>query len=125
MKKFTTSQRLQQLMDERGLRQVDILAAVEPFCREYDVKLEKNALSQYVAGKHQPDQHRLHVLAMALNVSEAWLMGYEVSMMKELAPITVEDDERLHLCVELFKMLSNEQKDFILQAIRGLLSARQ
>lgn len=65
-------------MDERGLKQVDILSACEPFCQKYGVKLKKNDLSQYVSGKVEPKQDKLSILGMALNVSEAWLMGYDV-----------------------------------------------
>ena len=38
----------------------------------------RNDLSQYLSGKFQPKQAKLTVLALALNVSEAWLMGYDV-----------------------------------------------
>ena len=51
MKQFTTSQRLEQIMRSRNMRQVDILNAAEPYCRKYGIKLGKNDLSQYVSGK--------------------------------------------------------------------------
>lgn len=78
MGKENTSVRLKQLMKERHLRQVDILAKCKPFCEKYDIKLGRNDLSQYVNGKVEPGQEKLTVLGMALNVSEAWLMGYNV-----------------------------------------------
>lgn len=80
MKPYTTSQRLRQLMTARNLRQVDILRAAEPYCVKYNVKLGKNDLSQYVSGKVEPGQDKLTVLGFALNVSETWLMGYDVPM---------------------------------------------
>lgn len=70
-------------MSERGLRQVDILAASKPFCDKYGIKLAKNDLSQYVNGKVEPGQEKLSILGMALNVSEAWLMGYDVSRARD------------------------------------------
>lgn len=79
MKTSNTSARLKTIMSERGLRQVDILAASKPFCDKYGIKLAKNDLSQYVNGKVEPGQEKLSILGMALNVSEAWLMGYDVS----------------------------------------------
>lgn len=80
MKKESTSDRLKQIMAKRNLRQVDILEMCKPYCQKYDVKLGRNDLSQYVTGKVEPGQKKLTVLGMALNVSEAWLMGYDVPM---------------------------------------------
>lgn len=42
--------------------------------------IPKSAMSQYVSGKFVPKQTRLFLLAKALNVNEAWLMGYDVSI---------------------------------------------
>ena len=76
--KITTSERLKQIMSERNLKQVDVLALTEPVTREYGVRVSKSDLSQYVSGKTEPKQDKLTVLGRALNVSEAWLMGYDV-----------------------------------------------
>ena len=78
MKKVTTSQRLKEIMNERKLKQVDILELAQPYCKKFGVKLNKNDLSQYVSGKVEPGQYKLTILGYALNVSEAWLMGYDV-----------------------------------------------
>lgn len=83
MKISNTSARLKSVMAERGLRQIDILNAAKPFCVEYGIKLEKNDLSQYVNGKVEPGQEKLTILGLALNVSETWLMGYDVSASRE------------------------------------------
>ncbi len=84
MKKANTKTRLEEIMQLRNLKQVDILKLAEPYCQKYDVKLNKSDLSQYLAGKTSPNQDKLVILAMALNVSEAWLMGYDVSMNREI-----------------------------------------
>jgi DNA-binding helix-turn-helix protein len=76
--KLTTSDRLKQIMNERNLKQVDILSRCEPYCIKYNVKLNKNDLSQYISGKVVPGQDKLTILSMALNVNEVWLMGYNV-----------------------------------------------
>ena len=78
MKKETTSVRLKKIMEDRKLRQIDILNLTKPFCNEYSVKMNKSDISQYVSGKNEPNQEKLFVLSKALNVSEAWLMGYDV-----------------------------------------------
>lgn len=80
MKVYSTSERLNSLMKERNLKQADILRMCEPYMKKLDVRLGRNDLSQYVSGKFQPKQDKLTVLGMALNVSEAWLMGYDVPM---------------------------------------------
>ncbi len=42
--------------------------------------LSKAQISQYVNGVYEAKQIALYKLAVALNVSEAWLMGYDVQM---------------------------------------------
>ena len=78
MKVSNTAMRLKEIMLERNLRQVDILMAAKPYCTQFDIKLGKNDLSQYVNGKVEPKQEKLTILGLALGVSEAWLMGYDV-----------------------------------------------
>lgn len=78
--KVTTADRLSEIMALQGLKQVDILKKAEYFCQKYGCKLNKNDLSQYVSGKVVPGQNKLFILASALNVSEAWLMGFDVPM---------------------------------------------
>lgn len=82
MKTSSTASRLNEFMQENGLKQIDIINLAKPFCSEYGVKLSKSDLSQYVSGKVEPGQNKLYILARALNVSEAWLMGYELSSEK-------------------------------------------
>lgn len=43
-------------------------------------KIGKSAMSQYVSGKFTPKQKRTYLIAKALNVSVAWLMGADVPM---------------------------------------------
>lgn len=78
MKKSNTANRLKEIMNERNLKQIDILNACLPFCKKYEVKMSKSDISQYVSGKVEPGQDKLFVLGNALNVSESWLMGFDV-----------------------------------------------
>ena len=75
-----TRYRLKELMEERNLRPVDVLNLVRPVCQKYKVKLEKNNLSQYLSGTVNPGQDKTLVLAEALGVDVAWLMGLDVPM---------------------------------------------
>lgn len=124
MKTYNTSQRLKQVMTARNMRQVDVLKAAEPFCNKYGVKLGKNDLSQYVSGKVEPRQDKLTILGLALGVSEAWLMGYDVSMERSVTPTAEIGDGRTKEYMELFQLLNADQQALIIHAIKGLLSER-
>ena len=84
-----TSDRLQYLMNVRNLKQIDILNKCLPICEKYNVKMGRNHISQYVSGKVKPNQEKLSILAIALDVNEAWLMGYDVPMNNETSSISV------------------------------------
>lgn len=88
----TTADRLKSIMRDRGLRQSDILELAKPFCKKYHVKLGKSDLSQFVNGKVSPGRAKLMMLGLALNVSEAWLMGHDVPMSR-----SASDDETIQL----------------------------
>ena len=103
MKVSTTSERLKQLLSERKMRQVDILDAAKPYPEKYNVKLNKNDLSQYISGKTEPGQSKLSILGMALNVNEAWLMGYNVPMDRECSTTDISFlEEKEQFCKRHF-----------------------
>jgi len=83
MRKYETSDRLNQLMAERNWKQVDIINNSKKFQEKLGVQLGKSALSQYVNGVQAPDQKKLSLLALTFDVSEAWLMGYDVPRERE------------------------------------------
>ena len=120
----TTALRLKQIMEIRNLRQVDVLELAKPFCEKYGIKLQKNDLSQYCSGKVDPGQEKLTILGLALGVSEAWLMGYDVPMERSVTPTADVNDGRTQEYIQLFSLLDDTQKDFIISAIKGLLSGK-
>ena len=71
MKKKSCAERLQEAMELRNMKQVDLINATG---------IKKSALSQYVSGKILPRQNNIYKLAKALDVNEAWLMGYDVNI---------------------------------------------
>ena len=83
MKPSNISNRLRYILEKRHLRQVDILRLCEPYSKKFGVKIIKSDLSQYVSGKTEPGKFKLALLGMALDVSDAWLMGYDVPMERE------------------------------------------
>lgn len=42
--------------------------------------IDKGQMSSYLAGRYKPKQTNLNLIAKALSVDEAWLMGYDVPM---------------------------------------------
>lgn len=89
--KETTSSRLKQLMKERNLRQVDIVRLCEPYCAQYNLRLSKSDLSQFISGKVTPSQWKISILSHGLDVSEAWLMGFDVPKGRERDEQRVRD----------------------------------
>ncbi len=63
--------RLREAMEKRGVKAVTLCEITG---------IPKGAISYYLAGKSQPKADRVHLLGKALNVSEAWLMGFDVPM---------------------------------------------
>ena len=125
MEKAKTSERIKEVMKERKLRQVDILTLAEPFCNQYGIKLGKSALSQYISGKFIPEQDKLFVLALALNVDEAWLMGFDVPKERTAYDYnndtTIIMDEPINL-TELAKMNIIKLSDLEMEFVRLLRS---
>lgn len=104
-KTSTTAERLATLMRQRGIKQAEILDLCKPFCDKYGVTLNSSGLSQYVTGKNIPRQDKLTVLAQALGVDEAWLMGYDDD--EPVFAALNEDETEL---VETFRNLSRKDK---------------
>lgn len=96
MNKENTSIRLKRIMHERNLKQIDIVRMAQPYCKKYGVKLNKPDISQYVSAKVEPGQDKLAILGMALNVSEAWLMGYDVPIERLSASTNHKDTIMCH-----------------------------
>ena len=67
--------RIKKAMNLRGLTQADIVEKTN---------IKKSALSQYINGKITPRQNAIGELAKILNVSEPWLMGYDVPMERNI-----------------------------------------
>lgn len=78
MRVATTSERIKQAMAKYSLRQADVVKRCETYSEGFGVRISKSELSQYLSGKFEPTQRKLSVLAAALNVTEPWLMGYDI-----------------------------------------------
>ena len=130
MRKFETSDRLRQLMTERNWKQVDIINHSKQFQAKLGVKLGTSALSQYVNGVQAPDQKRLALLALVFDVSEAWLMGYDVPRERESvaeSEYTTSDLRKMAENAKTFdgKPLNEEDIEAIQNIIQIYLSGRK
>ncbi len=131
----TIAQRLHTIMQERNLKQVDILNLTQPFCQKYNVKINESDISQYVSGKVKPSQDKLVILGMALNVTELWLMGFDVPKERNIIEKQYDDASRLKAnnnpfanqpeqalrVLNLYNQLDSSDQDKVEGIIEGLL----
>ena len=68
------SDRIKKGMEIRGMKQADLVE---------HTGISKGALSSYISGRYAPKQNNIYLIARALAVDEAWLMGFDVPMEKE------------------------------------------
>ena len=61
--------RLKEALELRGVKAIDL---------SRKTGIPKGAISYYLAGKSVPRADRVHLISKALEVSEAWLLGYDV-----------------------------------------------
>ena len=80
----TSTERINQLMKEKRLRQIDVLNLAKPLQEKYNIKFSKSHLSQYVNGKSNPDNEKIFLLSKVFGVTEAWLLGYNVPRYERL-----------------------------------------
>ena len=67
----TISERLQFAMDKRKIKQIDLARVAD---------VNQGALSRYLKGSYEPKSATIYKLALALDVSDMWLEGYDVPM---------------------------------------------
>ena len=114
----TCAQRIRTALKIRGMKQIDL-------CDLADVP--KSSLSLYLSGAYEPRQDRLTQLAIVLNVSETWLMGYDVPMERVSAKVTntvevTEDEQKL---LDLFRLVPENQQQMVLQMIEIALNTNK
>lgn len=81
--------------------------------------IDKGTINNYLAGKYEPKQDRLEIIAKALDVDPVWLMGYDVPMEREKkTPEKQELNEGEKLLLELFRQVPVESQQMVLDMIR-------
>ena len=97
----TISDRIKEGMEIRGMKQADIIERTG---------INKGALSCYVSGKYKPKQNGIYLIARALDVNEAWLMGADVPMdrLATTTPTILSQDEEA--LIDGYRQLNNSGK---------------
>lgn len=113
----TCGQRISKALELRNMRPADL-------CKH--AKVPKSSISLYLKGAYEPKQNRIYAMAKVLNVSEAWLMGYDVPMERIdperlSSPEEVQLNEGEKLLIELFRKVPEDQQQLVLQMIRVAL----
>ena len=99
--------RIKQAMELRNMTQADIVEKTN---------IKKSALSQYINGKISPRQNAIDELSKVLNVSEPWLMGYDVPMKRT----STKETQKL----KMNEITLTSEQEAELQYIIGLCTER-
>ena len=94
----TIADRIKEALEIRNMKQVDLVEKT---------KIGKSSISTYISGAYEPKQKNIYKIAKALDVNEAWLMGYDVPMER------VDMDEDLKCYKErMLQFANNHNKNF-------------
>lgn len=110
MERKEIKDRLREAMTIRGLRAVDLVERTG---------IPKGTLSYYLSGHTQPKADRLYLLAQALDISEAWLLGYDVPMHR-----SVEQKKNDQLAKLIVKMRTDTDFYETVAALAGLSESK-
>lgn len=113
------SKRISEALKIKGMKQYEL-------CKLANVP--KSSLSLYLSGAYEPKQDRVYDIAKALNVNEAWLMGYDVPMeRKEINPSSPPEPELSEgekMLLDLFRRVPEDKQQLVLQMIRAALGSQ-
>ena len=81
-------------------------------------------ISNYLSDRYKPKQDRIYLIAKALNVNEAWLMGFDVTIERisdiERQEASDSDDLTLEI-LKTVKTLNIDQKKLILNLLKNMI----
>lgn len=106
MKTSNTSERLKEIIALRQVKQVDIIESTG---------ITKGALSSYITGRYEPKQDKIYILAKYFDVSEAWLMGYDVPMERVPAASSAPVDVQKAQLLKYYELLNEEGRNRLLE----------
>ena len=110
----TIAIRIKKALKIKGMKQAEL-------CKLANIP--KSSLSQYLNGDFEPKQDRIYLIAKALNVSEAWLMGFDVPMEREPQKTKPPSENNLsegeQMWMELYHRLSDETRELMIHTMGG------
>lgn len=114
----TCGKRIERALMIRHMKRTDL-------CRLASVP--KSSLSLYLSDSYEPKRDRIRAMASVLNVSEAWLVGYDVPMDRELlaSANSIELTDREKAMLDLFRRIPEKQQDVLIQMVRGGLGTQE
>lgn len=109
----TTSDRLREAMSTKGIKQVDLVRSTG---------IDKGSISSYLSGRYEPKSEAIYKMALALDVEEMWLWGYDVPMerrqkqknndaISDIVLLLRSDEEFLSIVLKISKMDSEKRKN--------------
>lgn len=114
----TIAERLNEAIKLKGKKQIDLVQGTG---------VNKSTISRYLRGEREPKQTALLKLARVLDVSEAWLLGFDVSMERNKT-LTSERQmlsEGEKMLLELFNQVPKEQQRMVIEMIRVALKKQE
>ena len=120
MNKVDIKERIKQGLEIREITQSQLATRAN---------IDKGQLSSYISGKYKPRQNNIDALAVALNVNEAWLMGFDVPMERVLNKVgtdqSVSKSAECREILEVCEQLSPHNQRKVLTYSKNLLSTQQ
>ena len=114
----TTADRLREAIDNAKIKAADLSRMTE---------ISKGSIHHYLAGNYEPKSSAVNKMAVALNVSESWLWGYDVPMERtdmqkkndQLVKLVnrMRKDEKFACAVKMLDGLSEDKFDNIMQIL--------
>lgn len=118
--KEAINSRIQAAMNIRHMKAVDV-------CEKTGIP--KSSMSMYLSGRVKPKSDRLYNIAKCLDVSEAWLLGYDVDMARSVAQKELDEladlNERIKKERDFRQLILKigQLKPQQLEAVKNLLDA--
>ena len=113
----TTPERLKNALAYAKMKQIELSRLTG---------IDRGTISNYVSGKYEPKSDAINKMAIALNVNEMWLWGYDVPMEREtktLAEPELNEGEKMLL--DLFRRVPVESQQMVLDMIKIALKQSQ
>ena len=117
-KKYELKDRLREALEHKGMKPAELADITG---------IPKSMVSYYLSGKSVPRADRIYEIAKVLDVSEAWIMGFDVPMEKEkqVSPDERQLTEGEEALLELFRRVPEDKQQLVLQMIRAAISTQE